>query len=263
VSHRFLDRVAVVTGAASGIGFAVAEAFAAEGAKVALLDNNRDGGAESVDAIRASGGQCEFFSADVGSESEVMRAVREVREAFKQIDHLVNNAGVVLVKPIEECTVSEWDHVMNVNVKSVFLTTKHLLGTLRNSKQPTIVNLGSVSSFVGQRHTPAYVASKGAVAMLSKTLALDLAEYGIRVNCVCPGITDTPMFRFHVMKTPDPEKTLRERCNRIPLNRMLSANDIARSVLYLSSPESAGVTGTTLVVDAGYLAAAEWNNNAN
>jgi NAD(P)-dependent dehydrogenase (short-subunit alcohol dehydrogenase family) len=263
VSHRFRDRVAVVTGAASGIGFAVAEAFAAAGAKVALLDNNVDRGAESVETIRACGGQCQFFGADVGSESEVMRAVREVREAFKQVDHLVNNAGVVLVKPIEECTVLEWDHVMDVNVKSVFLTTKHLLGTLRNSIQPTIVNLGSVSSFVGQRHTPAYVASKGAVAMLSKTLALDLAEYGIRVNCVCPGITDTPMFRFHVMNTPDPETTLRERCNRIPLNRMLSPDDVARSVLYLSSSESAGVTGTTLVVDAGYLAAAEWNNNAS
>jgi NAD(P)-dependent dehydrogenase (short-subunit alcohol dehydrogenase family) len=99
------------------------------------------------------------------------------------------------------------------------------------------------------------------VALLSKTLALDFAEYGIRVNCVCPGITDTPMFHQHVNLTPDPERTLRERCNRVPLGRMLSGTDIAHAVLYLSGPQSAGVTGTALVVDAGYLAAAEWSNS--
>ena len=97
--------------------------------------------------------------------------------------------------------------------------------------------------------------------MLSKALALDFAEYGIRVNCVCPGITDTPMFRSHVRHSPDPERTLRERCNRIPLGRMLSPDDIANAVLYLSSTDSEGITGTTLVVDAGYLAAAEWSNS--
>ena len=96
--------------------------------------------------------------------------------------------------------------------------------------------------------------------MLSKALALDFAEYGIRVNCVCPGITDTPMFRYHVAKTPDPERTLRERCSRVPLGRMLTGTDIANAVLYLSGSESAGITGTTLLVDAGYLAAAEWSN---
>jgi NAD(P)-dependent dehydrogenase (short-subunit alcohol dehydrogenase family) len=113
---------------------------------------------------------------------------------------------------------------------------------------------------VAQKDIGAYVASKGAVAMLSKALALDLAEFGIRVNCVCPGITDTPMLRFHAGQTPDPELTLRERRNRVPLGRLLSGTDIANAVLYLSGAESAGITGATLVVDGGLLAAAEWRN---
>jgi NAD(P)-dependent dehydrogenase (short-subunit alcohol dehydrogenase family) len=175
------------------------------------------------------------------------------------MDHLVNNAGIVLVKEIEECTSEEWDRVLAVNLKSVFLTTKHCVSWLRRSPQATIVNIGSVSSFIGQQHTPAYVASKGGVLLLSKALALDLAPKGIRVNCVCPGITDTPMFRFHVSTTPDPARTLSERFGRVPLGRSLSPREIADAVLYLSSDQSSGVTGTSLVVDGGYTAAAEWS----
>jgi NAD(P)-dependent dehydrogenase (short-subunit alcohol dehydrogenase family) len=130
---------------------------------------------------------------------------------------------------------------------------------LSRSSQPSIVNIGSVSSFIGQQRTPAYVASKGGVLLLSKALALDLAPDRIRVNCVCPGITDTPMFRFHVNTTPDPEQTMRERFSRVPLQRPLSPREIADAVLYLSSDQSSGVTGTSVVVDAGYTAAAEWS----
>lgn len=256
---RFRDRTALVTGAGSGIGLGIAQRFAAEGARVALLEMDAEKGSAAAAEIRASGGACEFFYADVGAEIDVTRAVTQVAARFGCVDHLVNNAGIVLVKPIEQCTVEEWDRVMDVNIKSAFLLVKHLLPSLRASENGTIVNIGSVSSFVGQKNTPAYVASKGAVAMLSKALALDLAEDGIRVNCVCPGITDTPMFRFHVSQTADPEKTLRERRGRVPLGRMLSPLDIAEAVLFLSAPESSGITGTTLLVDAGYLAAAEWS----
>jgi NAD(P)-dependent dehydrogenase (short-subunit alcohol dehydrogenase family) len=166
---------------------------------------------------------------------------------------------MVLVKGIEECTVADWDRVMDVNLKSVFLMVKHLLPRLKTSVQATIVNIGSVSSFIAQQQTPAYVASKGAVLMLSKALALDLAPFGIRVNCVCPGITDTPMLRFHANTTPDPEATLRERCRRVPLQRMLNAREIADTVLYLSGEHSSGITGASFVVDAGYTSAAEWS----
>jgi NAD(P)-dependent dehydrogenase (short-subunit alcohol dehydrogenase family) len=251
-----------VTGAASGIGRSVAERFAEKGAKVALLDCNAEEGERAAAEIRRTGATCEFFRVDVGIEKQVVSVVDKILRAFGTVDHLVNNAGMVMVKSIEESSVDDWDRVMNVNVRSIFLFAKHLLPALRASSHATIVNLGSVSSFVAQKNTPAYVASKGAVAMLSKSLALDLAEYRIRVNCVCPGITDTPMFRFHVSKTPCPEQTLQQRIDRVPLNRMLAPREIADAVLYLSGETSSGITGTTLLVDAGYLAAAEWSNTS-
>jgi NAD(P)-dependent dehydrogenase (short-subunit alcohol dehydrogenase family) len=252
-----MSRVAVVTGAASGIGLSVAKRFAAEGAAVALLDSNSEQGREAAARV---GDSSAFVKADLAEEEEIIAAADRIFNTFGRVDHLVNNAGIVLVKSIEECTAAEWDLVMNVNVRSVFLMTKYLLPALRKSPHPTIVNVGSVSSFVAQKDTPAYVASKGAVAMLSKSLALDLSPFGIRVNCVCPGITDTPMFRFHVSKSPDPKKTFQQRIDRVPLHRALSPNEIADAILYLSGEHSSGITGTTLLVDAGYLAAAEWSN---
>jgi NAD(P)-dependent dehydrogenase (short-subunit alcohol dehydrogenase family) len=259
MTRRFENRVAVVTGGASGIGFGIAERFAEEGASVALLDREEEHGRAASEQIRASGGACEFFRVDVAAEAEMIAALDQVAGRFHRVDHLVNNAGMVLVKGIEECTAEEWDRVIEVNLKSVFLTVKHSLRWLRLSPQPTVVNIGSVSSFIGQQRTPAYVASKGGVLLLSKALALDLAPDRIRVNCVCPGITDTPMFRFHVNTTPDPERTLRDRVGRVPLQRALSPREIADAVLYLSSDQSSGVTGTSLVVDGGYTAAAEWS----
>jgi len=259
MARRFDGRVAVVTGAASGIGFAIAERFAEEGAKVALLDREAEAGESASAQMRAAGGVCEFVQTDVASESDVIRAVDQIASRFRGIDHLVNNAGMVLVKSIEECSSEEWDRLMGVNLKAVFLTVKYALRWLRQSPHPTIVNIGSVSSFIGQQNTPAYVASKGGVLLLSKALALDLAPDGIRVNCVCPGITDTPMFRFHVNSTADPDRTLRERLKRVPLGRALAPREIADSVLYLAGTESSGVTGTSIVVDAGYTAAAEWS----
>src|SRR4051812_35835514 len=149
---------------------------------------------------------------------------------------------------------------MGVNVKSIFLAVKHLLPSLRRSRSVTVVNIGSVSSFVGQKQTPVYVASKGAVSMLSKALALDLAADGIRVNCVCPGITDTPMLHQHMSGVAGHDERLRVRLRRVPLGRVLTPGDIASAVLFLSGSASAGITGTDLLVDAGYLAAAEWSN---
>lgn len=254
-------RVAVITGGASGIGLATATEFAQAGATVVVIDENATQAKVGMDQIRSQGGVSHFFAADVSREDDVKRIATVLAQQFKSVDFLINNAAIVIAKPIEECTVAEWDRLMDVNVKSIFLMTKHLLPLLRSSSSPAIVNLGSISSFVGQKHTPFYVASKGAVAMFSKALALDFSSYGIRVNCVCPGITDTPMLRFHLSHSPDPEAMERDRKNRVPMNRFLSPNEVAKTILFLCGPDSSGITGTTLVVDAGYLAAAEWSNS--
>jgi NAD(P)-dependent dehydrogenase (short-subunit alcohol dehydrogenase family) len=257
-AFSFHGQVAVVTGAASGIGRSVAECFAQAGAGVAMMDRDERRGRAVCAQIQAAGQTCEFFPADVKSEAEVARTIELITARFHGIDHVVNNAGVVLIKEVEECSTAEWDNVFDVNVKSVFLMVKHSLPWLRKSQRASIVNLSSVSGIVAQRGTPAYVASKGAVLMLSKALALDLAASGIRVNCVCPGITDTPLLHSHVQSTIDPARTLLQRTRRVPLARMLSPHEIADAILYLASERASGITGTELIVDGGYLAAAEW-----
>src|SRR5882672_11223253 len=143
---------------------------------------------------------------------------------------------------------------MAINVKSIYLSIKYGLAHLKRSSRSYVVNIGSISSYVGQGGTPAYTASKGAVLMLSKSIALDYAADGLRCNCVCPGITDTPMLREHLNKTANAEATLAKRLRRVPLGKALQPSEIARAVLYFSCEDSAGVTGTSLVVDGGYLA---------
>jgi NAD(P)-dependent dehydrogenase (short-subunit alcohol dehydrogenase family) len=145
-------------------------------------------------------------------------------------------------------------------VKSIFFSMKHAIAHLKKNRRSYVVNIGSVGSFVGQSATPAYTASKGAVLMLSKSIALDYAADGVRCNCVCPGITDTPMLREHLNKSADPETTFAARLRRVPMGVKLTPDDIAKSVLYFSCEDSAGVTGTSLVVDGGYLTAAEWEH---
>ena len=252
--------VAVVTGAASGIGRSIAEHFAQAGASVAMLDRNEIQGQRVCRAMQEKGQTCEFYSADVSKEEEVSKTIEKIAARFGAIHHLVNNAGIVLIKNVEDCSVAEWDRVFDVNVKSIFLMVKHCLPYLRQASGASIVNVSSVSGLVAQKGTPAYVASKGAVLMLSKALALDLAADGIRVNCVCPGITDTPLLRAHANSTSDPERTLQERTHRVPLGRMLSPDEIADAVLYLASDRASGITGTELVIDGGYLATAEWQS---
>jgi NAD(P)-dependent dehydrogenase (short-subunit alcohol dehydrogenase family) len=177
---------------------------------------------------------------------------------FGGLSIIVNCAGVVQVRLLHELDEADYDRLMEVNVKSIYLSIRHGLAHLKRNARSYVVNVGSISSFVGQAGTPAYTATKGAVLMLSKSIALDYAADGLRCNCVCPGITDTPMLREHLNKTPDPDATLATRLRRVPTGVALRPADIAKAVLYLSCEDSAGVTGTSLVVDGGYLAAADW-----
>jgi NAD(P)-dependent dehydrogenase (short-subunit alcohol dehydrogenase family) len=255
-----LDRqVAWISGGASGIGAAVARLFAAEGARVAVADVQVEPGESLIREIAQAGGQGLFTPCDVSQEVEVSASVEQTVEQFGGLQIVVNCAGVVHVAPLDAYDQAQWDRLMEINVKSIFLAVKHAVRHLRQSARSYVVNVGSISSFVGQALTPAYNASKGAVLQLSRSIALDYAADGLRCNCICPGITDTPMLREHLSTTLDPEATLRERLRRVPIGVALEPRDIAKAVLYLACEDSSGITGTSLVVDGGYIAAAEWN----
>lgn len=257
--RRLEGQVAWITGAASGMGQATAELFAAEGAAVAVVDINEQLGPDIVDRINRKGGRANFFSCDVSKDDDVSSSMRRTVEDFGSLSIIVNNAAVSGTGLLHEMTEQEWDRQMNVNVKSIFFSVKHGLEHLAKHEYSYIVNIGSISSYVGQESTPIYTTTKGAVLLLSKSIALDYAHLGLRCNCICPGITDTPMLRHTLSTMPDGDQVLRDRLRRVPLNRAMTPNDIARSALFLCCEDSAGITGESLLVDGGYLAAAEWN----
>jgi NAD(P)-dependent dehydrogenase (short-subunit alcohol dehydrogenase family) len=256
---KLTGKVAIVTGAASGIGRASAIAFAREGAKVVVADRNEKAGKETVAAIAAEGHEAHFVQVDVSREADVESMVAETVARWGRINVLFNNAGIVLVKSTEEMTEEDWDRVMAVNVKSAFFAIKHAVPHMRRNGGGAILNTGSIASFAGQVGTPVYSASKGAIALLTKSLALDLGRDKIRVNCICPGITDTPMLREQMRHGSEGEAHIKTRLARVPLGTILSPNEVARAALYLVSDDSAGITGILHVVDAGLLAAAEFD----
>ena len=256
---KLKDRVAIVTGAASGIGRASAIAFAREGARVVVADTNERGGNETTATIQADGHDAVFARVDVTREAEIARMIGETVDRWGQIDILFNNAGVVLVKPIELMSEEEWDRVMAINVKAAFLAIKHVVPHMRRAGKGAILNTGSIASLSGQVGTPVYSASKGAIALLTKSLALDLGRDHIRVNCICPGITDTPMLREHMGHGSEGDARIRARLSRVPTGEILSPEDVARAAVYLVSDDSEGVTGILHVVDGGLTAASEFN----
>lgn len=256
---KLMGKVAIVTGSASGIGRASTAMFSREGARVLAVDIDGRRGNEACEAMQKAGGEAVFTQADVSNEAAVRDLAADAISRWGRIDILFNNAGVVLAKAIEETAEEEWDRVLSVNLKSVFLAVKHVAPYMRRAGGGVILNTGSIASFTGQLNTPAYVASKGAVALLTKSLALDYGRDHIRVNCLCPGITDTPMLRTHLGSGVEGEARIRQRLSRVPLGRILSPDDVARAALYLVSDDSAGITGITHIVDGGLLAAAEYD----
>jgi NAD(P)-dependent dehydrogenase (short-subunit alcohol dehydrogenase family) len=253
MGERLKGQTAWISGAASGIGAATARLFVAEGANVAAVDIQPDPGRIG------SAGAMISLQADVANEEQVRDSLSKTVARFDGLQIIVNCAGLVHVKLLHEYDAVDWDRLMGVNLKSIFFSVKHGLQYLRRQRPSYVVNVGSISSFVGQATTPAYTASKSAVLGLTRSIALDYAALGLRCNCVCPGITDTPMLREHLNNQPDPEATLSERLRRVPMRLPLQPHDVAKAILYLSCEDSGAVTGTSLVVDGGYLAAAEWD----
>jgi NAD(P)-dependent dehydrogenase (short-subunit alcohol dehydrogenase family) len=255
---RLANQVAWISGGASGIGEATAERFAAEGARVTIADIQAARGQEVVERIQSRGGQAVYHHVDVSKGDQVAHSIAETAAQFGGLHIIVNCAGVVHVGPLHEYPEEAWDTLMGVNLKAIYFSLKYGLEHLRRNDRSYIVNVGSVSGFIGQANTPAYTTSKHAVIGLTRSIALDYAADGIRCNNVCPGITDTPMLRYHLSKAPDPEEALANRLRRVPMGIALQPEAIAKAVLYFACEDSAGITGSSLVIDAGYTAAAEW-----
>ena len=245
-------KVALISGGARGQGAAEAKTFTREGAKVVFGDI-RDAEGKQVEAdIRASGGDAVYVHLDVTSEEDWRHAVEEAVSRYGTLNILINNAGIVIPRvPIEERSAEEWDRVMAVNAKGVFLGTKYAIPAMRRAGGGAIVNISSIAGIGQSLHQePAYAASKGAVRIFTKVTASQYAQEKIRCNSVHPGPVDTDMLH-HAM--PDPE-ILQRRLTRVPLGRMGAIDEVVAGVLFLASEDASYVTGSELVIDGGALA---------
>ena len=247
-------KVALITGGASGIGQATALLFSREGAAVAIADLNAGSAHALATEIVAAGRAAIAIQADVSQADDCERAVRRTVGTFGGLDILFNNAGIICRRDVIGTTEDEWDRVMAVNVKSVFLMSKYAVPVMAARGGGAIVNTGSGWGLVGGRKALSYCASKAAVVNMTRAMALDHGAQGIRVNCVCPGDTDTGMLRAEAHQLGTAEDTFLAEAADRPLGRVGTPAEIARAVLYLASDASSFVTGTTLVVDGGGLA---------
>lgn len=246
-------KIALVTGAGSGIGAAVAQVFAQAGAYVIVTDVKNSGRA-TAEKIVESGGQAEFMELDVSDAAAAFASEAQVRERHGRLDILVNNAGIGHVGTILQTTEMDMERLYSVNVLGVFNMSKAYLPQMLERKQGNIINLASIGGVVGIRDRLAYCTTKFAVVGLTKSMALDHAEQGIRVNCICPGRVETAFVSARLKEYPDPEKAYREMAATQALGRMGKPEEIAHAALYLASDESAFITGTAFLIDGGWSA---------
>jgi len=258
---RLDGQVAWISGATKGIGLSTAEMFVEDGAAVTVLSRHGDEAEKVAADLRAKGGRAIGMGCDVSKEEDVKKSIDATVKEFGKLDTLINNAGIVDVKWLHEYTSEDFDRVMNINVKSIFFAFKHAYEHLIKNEKSYVVNVASISSVVAQLKTPVYTTSKGAIVQLTKSIAVDYAHQGIRCNVVLPGITLTPMLWEHLNTSEDPNAKLKERCTRVPIDRWLDPEEVAKSIRYFACEDSSGIIGASLLVDGGYLAVAEWDAN--
>jgi len=252
---RLEDKVAIVTGGGTGIGEATCHRFVEEGAKVAVFDVNAEAGSGTAADLAAKGADAIFVKVDVAQEADVAKGVSAVTDRWGRIDVLVNNAAIPGVnKYTHEVTVDDWDRIFSINVKGVFLCSKHVLPSMMAARKGSIVNFSSIYGLIGNEDLPPYHATKGAVLLMTKTDAVCYAPYGIRVNAVHPGSTKTPLFMKAGETFPG---GLQHYLDMMKAKHPLTLGepvDVANCVLFLASDEARFVTGASLVCDGGYTA---------
>lgn len=250
-----IGKVVLVSGGASGIGEACARLFSTNGAKVAVLDIDIDQGKEVVQEINNQGGEALFLKCDVSKDDSCRIAIDQIVDSFGSLDILVTAAGIVTRASVVETSEAEWDSILAVNLKSVYLLSKYSIPHMVQKGEGAVVNISSGWGLAGGKDAAAYCASKGGVVLLTKAMAIDHGPQNIRVNCVCPGDTDTPMLRSEAEELGITyDQLLKESAMGRPLRRIGEPLDIARAVLFLASSVSTYMTGSVLVVDGGGLA---------
>lgn len=247
-------KVALITGGNSGIGRATAALFAKEGAAVVLTGRNQERGERVAQAINDAGGEALFIRADVRVAEDCRRAVEQTLERFGRIDVLFNNAGVYYPKTVPECTEEEWDETIDSSLKGAFLMSKYALPSMIERGSGSIIHNSSGWGILGGDRAAAYCAAKGGLVVMAKAMAIDHGRDGIRVNCVCPGDTETPMLTDDAEKRGMAWEDYVAAGSDRPLGRIGTAEEIARAVLFLASDDSSFVTGEALVVDGGGIA---------
>ncbi|CAB4866069.1 MAG: glucose 1-dehydrogenase [Actinobacteria bacterium] len=251
---RLENRVALITGATSGIGESIARTFAAEGARVIICGRREEKGQALANDIVSAGGQAVFRRADVSNEDEVAQLISGIDGEFGQLDIVVNNAGTAPAGLLEDMTMDTWTTVIANNVTSVFLVTKHAIPLLRRSEHASIINLGSTFGVVGAGGSVAYAMTKAAAISMTKSLAIELAPSRIRVNALCPGATATPFLFDWAEETGNKEGTIQWLVDHHPIGRLSEPHEQATVALFLASDDSSYVTGHALLVDGGYTA---------
>ena len=245
---RLQDKTAIITGAGSGIGRAVALTFAKEGGKVVVADWSEKGGQETSDMIKQAGGEAVFVKTDVSKTTDIEKMVGTCLESFGRVDILINNAGILKGAPLHKTSEDDWDAVLDVNLKGVFLASKKVIPEMLKQDKGKIVNVASIAGLVGFEGVGAYCASKGGIIALTREMALEYAKNKINVNCIAPGVIKTAMTKD--MLNDQATKAGFEA--QTPYPRLGEPEDIANAALYLASDESDFVTGEVLVVDGGW-----------
>ncbi len=245
------NKVAALTGSGSGIGRATALLFAKEGAKVVIVDLDPKGGQETVDLIKSDGGEATLVVTDVTKTSDVQNMVKATLDTYHRLDILVNVAGIFTEGTVVETTETDWHRILGVNLDGIFLCMKYCIPEMIKGGEGVVVNISSEAGLVGLKNQVAYNVSKSGVISLTKSTALDFADQNIRVNCLCPGRTLTPLVKKVISESEDPESTRRILSEDRPMKRMGTPEEIAAGILFLAS-DATYATGTILAIDGGY-----------